>query len=303
MARGQSASSGRAARSELGTVLGAKFANDRSLEAKIISDGDEDFKRAGEMAAGLDKIAEDASRYDRNYVNGAYDDVSNAHNALTDFIEKNLDPEKVKNDPTFSKQTPKQISESNGFDSSLLKEEMQDKYDELVDEENRARRYAERVQDEMENPAIDWKEAWSDLQTEIKEFQDYSSLTTFYGSASGGSKPYTKSIESIANKMIQYGRRHGETAGEISSESIRDSLLEVQEASKEIGRLRADMAQMSDNDEKDEVKIAGTYGRHQEATRRFIDNATNIVRIAIEQRDLYNGLRRYDNRSTRGDED
>jgi len=303
MARGSNSRNGRAARSELGTVLSAKFANDRSLEAKLVADGKEDYKRASEMDSQLMNVANDAAKYDYDYVNNAFKDVSDAHNALTDFIKENLDPEKVKNDPTFAKMNPKQIAESNADLKYLLKEETQDKYDELVDEENRALTYAERTQEEMENPAINWKEALADVRGEIGEFQDYSSLDTFYGGASSGVRPYTRNIESVAKKMIEYGRRHGETAGGISSDYIKSAIREVGEAAKEIGRLRSDMDVMRDNDEKDEVKIAGTYARHQEATRRYIDNAMDIVRIAIEQRDLYNGLRRYDNRPTRGDED
>lgn len=302
MARGSNSREGRAARSELGTVLSAKFANDKSLEARVIAEGKEDYKRAGEMADGLKEVAVGAVRYDRDYVNNTYQDIANARDALTDFIKENLDPEKVKNDPTFAKMTPKQISDSNADLKYLLKEETQDKYDELVDEERRAGLYADRVFDEMENPAIDWKSAYGELQGEIKDFQDFSSLDTFYASARAGERPYTDGIVSVANKMIEYGRRHGETAGEISSDFIKGAVREVEEASKEIGRLRADMEIMKDNDEKDEVKIAGTYARHQKATRRFIDNATDIVRIAIERRDLYNTLRRFDNRPTRGDE-
>lgn len=298
MARGNSR-----AQSELGTVVSSKFANDRQLEARIVADGKEDYKRAGEMADGLDKVAKDAAKYDRDYVDGTFQDVAKARDELMDFIKNNLDPEKVKDDPTFGKMTPKQISESNADVKYLLKEETQDKYDELVDEQSRALAYAERVQDERDNPAIDWKDALGDLQSEIRDFQDSSSLANFYASARAGERPYTNEIVSVANKMIAYGRRHGETAGEISSDFIKGAVIEVEEASKEIGRLRADMENMRDNDEKDEVKIAGTYGRHQEATRRLIDNATDIVRIAIERRDLYNGLRRYDNRPMRGDED
>jgi len=303
MARGNRQSEGRAARSEYGTVVSSKFANDKPLEARLIAEGKDDFKRAGEMAEGLDAVTINAAKYDREYVDGTFQDVANARDALIGFIKENLDQDKVKNDPTFGKMTPVKIAESNADLKYLLKEETQDKYDELVDEEKRALAYAERVQDEQENPAIDWRGAFGDLQTEIRDFQDLSSLDTFYASARAGERPYTKEIVSIANKMIEYGRRHGETAGEISSDFIRGAVREVEEASKEIGRLRADMEHMKDNDEKDGVKIAGTYGRHQQATRRLIDNATDIVRIAVEQRDLYNGLRRYDNRPTRGDED
>lgn len=303
MARGSNQREGRAARSEFGTVVSSMFANDRPLEARLIAEGKDDYKRAGEMAEGLDKVSIDAAKYDREYVDGTFQDVAKARDELMDFIKNNLDPDKVKDDPTFGKMTPKQISESNADLKYLLKEETQDKYDELVDEEKRALAYAERVQDEQDKPAVDWKDAFGDLQSEIRDFQDLSSLATFYASARAGERPYTKEIVSVANKMIEYGRRHGETAGEISSDFIRGAVREVEEASKEIGRLRADMEHMKDNNEKDEVKIAGTYGRHQQATRRLIDNATDIVRIAIEQRDLYNGLRRYDNRPWRGDED
>lgn len=303
MARGSNSRNGRTARSELGTVLSAKFANDRSLEARVIAEGKEDYNRASEMDAELMKVRNDAATYDYDYLNNTFKDLSDAHDALTDFIKENLDPEKVKNDPTFAKYTPKQISESNADLRYLLKDGAEDRHDELVEEERRAGLYAERVQDEMENPAINWQQAFADLRGEIGEFQDYSSIDTFYGGAASGVRPYTRNIVSVANKMIEYGRRHGETAGEISSDFIKGAVREVEEASKEIGRLRSDMEILKENDEKDEVKIAGTYARHQEATRRYIDNAMDIVRIAIEQRDLYNGLRRYDNRPMRGDED
>ena len=84
------------ARSELGTVLSAKFANDRSLEAKLVADGKEDYKRAIEMDKDLDAVARDAARGDNNYLNEVADDTAKARNALVDFIKENLDLEKVK---------------------------------------------------------------------------------------------------------------------------------------------------------------------------------------------------------------
>lgn len=302
MARGSNSRNGRSARSEYGTVLSSKFANDRPLEAKLIADGKADYQTAIEMDNEVDRFVSQASKGDNDALNDAAKEMTDARDRLEEFIKDNLDPDKVKFDPTFAKMSPKNIAESNADLKYLLKEETQDKYDELVEDENIAFTNYKRVQEENENPAINAGDAINDIVDEIREFQDYSNLDNFYGGAASGVRPYTRNIESVANKMIQYGRRHGETAGEISS-IVRSAIREVNEAALAIGRYRSDMQVMKENNETDEVKIAGTYARHQEATRRYIENATEIARIAVEQRDLYNGLRRYDNRPTRGDED
>ena len=244
------------------------------------------------------------------------EEVNKLHIAAYDFAKQKL----VDDGSIIDKYKKYQLEKG-----TLEIDEYVDKYlnKDDIEEFHRMSKEADNAQDEhdrrydSDNIAIDPYDAMVELKESLAEYKQYANPTFIVNPIVNDETEENYdldigNVKKLAEKMISYGKTHGETAGEIAS-SVKSDVYALERGLKDYNKTDRDFSEKYykkvssnlyvDQNNSTPQDRADYLGKRQEAIYDVIRASQRIVSAAIGNRNLYDGLDRWEQRGGYGQED